>query len=250
MGRQDTSANNRQNTSHYAVDTQAFIFNPVLQRSPLFSRIDKDIVRMMLPMMRREHWPKNHYLNTQHALNERFYILLNGRIKIAQQHANNGKELTLFLLGPGDGFNVLCLIDEGGRNSQLTTLDEVDVLSASIHHWKEWMDQYSVVRHAVEEYAAAQIQHLSDLAAELALEDTLTRLVHMILRYTDTENHPQHCNLIKDLSQEELAHMIGTVRPVLARLIGQLKREKLIEVERGEMRILNYQRLLEKINNE
>ena len=139
-------------------------------------------------------------------------------------------------------------ISQGGRDTQLTTLDEVDVLSATLQHWYEWMEQYPVIRRAVEEYAAAQIQHLSDLAAELALDDTLTRLVHMILRYSDTDKHPQHCNLIKDLSQEELAQMIGTVRPVLARLIGQLKREKLIEVNHGEMRVLNHQGLLEKIN--
>jgi len=220
------------------------VITNLMQCSPLVSKIDNDVFQIMLLKMKRERWPRDHYLTTQSFLTQRFFILLKGRIKIVQHHFNNGRELTLFLLGPGDGFNIMSLIDRGGKNYQLTTLDEVEILSASVDQWLEWIERYPSVRKSVEEYSASQIQRLSELASELALDDTMTRLIHLLIRYYDTPDTLAACNLIKGLSQEELAQLIGTVRPVVARLLGELRRSGLIDMANGELRILDKQGLL------
>ncbi len=218
----------------------------LLRYSSFISKIDKKILQTIQPAMTRERWPRGYYLTTHNSLNQRFYILLSGRVKIAKNHLNNGRELTLFLLGPGDGFNVMALIDKGGKNFQLTTLDEVEVLSAPIDQWKEWMERYPVIRELIEEYAAFHIQQVSDLASELALDNTMTRLVHLLLRHYDIQHMSSACNLIKGLSQEELAQLIGTVRPVVGRMLSELKRAGLIEIAKnGELSVLDKQGLLE-----
>jgi CRP-like cAMP-binding protein len=45
------------------------------------------------------------------------------------------------------------------------------------------------------------------------------------------------------LSQEQLAEFFGVTRPALARSLGELAREGLIEVSRRSVRILNKQRM-------
>ena len=221
----------------------------LLQCSSFISNIDSKTLQNMLPEMTREKWPRGYYFTTNDTLNQRFYILLRGRVKIGKHHLNNGRELTLFLLGPGDGFNIMALIDKEGNSFQLTTLDEVEVLSASVKQWKKWMDQYPVVRELVEEYASVHIQQLSDLASELALDSTMTRLVQLLLRHYDIQQMPIACNLIKGLSQEELAHLVGSVRPVVARMLGDLRRRGLINIAKnGELNILNKQGLLKIVN--
>ena len=75
----------------------------------------------------------------------------------------------------------------------------------------------------------------------------MTRLVHLISRYFNNSSYG--LNLIQNLPQEELAHMIGTVRPVVARLLGELKRDGLINTDGGEIHVRNLQRLLEKADD-
>jgi len=228
------------------VDVQSIVDYKELALSPLFRELDRRTLLIMLSVMRREHWPRGYCFKDSEQTKSRFYLLLKGRVKIGRHHLSNGRELTLFLLGPGDAFNVLNLIDGGVRDMETYALDELEVLSVPIDRWLAWMEEYTPLQKAIAELAASQIERLSELASELALDDTMTRLVHLISRYF-SDSSPG-LNLIQNLSQEELAHMIGTVRPVVARLLGELKRDGLINTDGGELQVLNLQRLLDKAN--
>jgi len=229
------------------VDRQSIVDFKELALLPLFSKIDRRTLLSMLPEIRREHWPRGYGFKDPEQTKHRFYLLLKGRVKIGRHHLDSGRELTLFLLGPGDAFNVLNLIDGGVGNMEIYTLDEVEMLSVPTERWLVWMTQYPPLHKAIAELAASHIGRLSDLASELALDDTMTRLVHLISRYFN--NSSRGLNLIQNLPQEELAHMIGTVRPVVARLLGELKRDGLINTDGGELHVRNLQRLLEKAND-
>lgn len=72
----------------------------------------------------------------------------------------------------------------------------------------------------------------------------MTRLVHLLLRHFD--GNTRGLNLIDHLPQEELANLIGTVRPVVARLLGELRRDGAVEMSNGDLRIADLQCLLDK----
>ena len=74
----------------------------------------------------------------------------------------------------------------------------------------------------------------------------MTRLSHLILRYCNDRLTCSDINLISDLPHEELAHMIGTVRVVVNRLLAELKREGIIDTHSGRLRVLNIEKLLQK----
>jgi len=229
------------------VDIQSIVDYKELTLLPLFSEIDRRTLLSMLPAMRREQWPRGYAFKDPEQTKHRFYLLLKGRVKIGRHHLDNGRELTLFLFGPGDVFNALNLIDGGVHNMEIYTLDEVEVLSVPTERWLAWMRQYTPLHKAIAALAASQIGRLSDLASELALDDTMTRLVHLISRYFNNSSYG--LNLIQNLPQEELAHMIGTVRPVVARLLGELKRDGLINTDGGEIHVRNLERLLDKADD-
>lgn len=54
-------------------------------------------------------------------------------------------------------------------------------------------------------------------------------------------------NLIQDLSHEEIASMIGTVRKVLNRNIQKLKHDGIIDIKRKNIEIQDMQQLLDKL---
>jgi len=209
--------------ANHCVAMQPLIDCKIMSESPLFSEIDPKSLQNMFSVMHRDHWPRGYQLESQ-RLKHRFYILLKGRIKVSRYHADSGRELILFLLGPGDAVNCLNLIDKERCDLQISTLDKVEVLSVAMEQWLEWMGQHQSIHKAMAEIESHQFERLSNLASELAFDNTMTRLASLLLRYMDRSKYT--LKLIHDLSQEELAHMIGTVRPVVARLLGELRREK------------------------
>jgi CRP/FNR family cyclic AMP-dependent transcriptional regulator len=219
-----------------------------LAASPLFEDIPSAALETMVDALSTERWPRHRAVMTPQQTVERFYVLLKGRVKITRQNLRTGREVTLFLLGPGDGFNVVSLLDGQRHDVSAETLDPVEALSGPSHLWRDWLDRYPALRHAIRSYVDRQMRHLADLAGDLALHDTMTRLAHLILRYFDGLDPAAaaRANLIADLPHEELAHMIGTVRVVVNRLLGELKREGIVDTQGGKLHVLNLEKLLRK----
>lgn len=88
---------------------------------------------------------------------------------------------------------------------------------------------------------------LEELATDLSLHDTLTRLARLILRHTNPE-HSQELQLIHDLSDAELAKMIGTVRTVVNRHLQHFKKEGIVETHRNHLGVKDLHGLLNMID--
>ena len=175
-------------------------------------------------------------------------MIVKGRVKVTRQNPQSGREITLCLLGPGDGFNIVSLLDGHRHDVTVETLDVVEAVSAPIEQWSEWLETYPRFHCSMHHYVNRMMWELSQLASDLALYDTMTRLVHLILRYfSDKEGEPSpRKDLIKDLSHDELAHMIGTVRVVVNRLLSELRQEGIINTSGGELRVCDLEKLLDK----
>ena len=218
-----------------------------LSDSLLFENLSEEALSEIVSSMRLESWKKGYSFPCFTTSEPYFYILVRGRVKVSRQHDSTGRELTLFVHGPGDGFNILNMIDGGNTEFFVTALDDVDVLSAPISLWINWLDKFPSLRTKMAGIASKQIKKLADLSSELALEDTMARLIHLLVKYLNEDE--SGVNLIQNLPQEELANMIGTVRPVVARLLGELKREGLIDNHGGVIHINNLSKLLDKAEN-
>ena len=79
--------------------------------------------------------------------------------------------------------------------------------------------------------------------------DTWSRLVKLILR--NFNKHTDELTLINNLSHDNLAKMIRSVRNVVNRHIQDLKNRKIVNVKRKSLEIKDIQKLLEvfKIRN-
>lgn len=214
--------------------------------SPLFAGVAPEVVQTMAGSLAPEYWSGRRLVMGPHETLQRFYVLRTGRVKITRQNLRNGREITLFLLGPGDAFNVVSLLDGRLHDVSAQTLEPVEALSGPVAQWKAWLDSYPALRQAVRRYIYLRLTHLSELACDLALHDTMTRLAHLLLTYCSDRLTCRNLLLIGDLSHEELAHMIGTVRVVVNRLLAELKREGIVDTDGGRLRVLDLHKLLEK----
>jgi CRP/FNR family transcriptional regulator len=217
-----------------------------LTRSPLFKNLREETIHHMMLSFQRKTWPKNSAIGDRMRTSQRFWVLLSGRLKVYRANPETGREQTIFLLGPGDVFDVICLLDGEPHDVDATTIDDLEVLSAPLDEVRGWIERYPEFNHAFLRYLGEQIRQLEDLATDLSLYDTWTRLAKLLVTHLDPD-HPQKLRLISDLSHEELASMTGSVRAVVNRHIQSLKEEGILKTGRKLLEITDLDKLLSKI---
>jgi len=128
-----------------------------------------------------------------------------------------GRLVTLFLLGPVDAFDVISLLDGGPNTVIPEARDDLELLSTPVGEARQWTEQHPEFNRGFLTYLGLQMRGLADLAGDLALHDTETRLARLILRHVNNGDSHHSLRLIHDLSYETLGEMIGTVWVVVNR---------------------------------
>jgi CRP-like cAMP-binding protein len=218
----------------------------ILGQSTLFSSLGDVLLKDMLEVFRYETRNKNDIAISPRNTSDRLYIIISGRAKVSVYQPDSGREQILFLIGPGDGFDLISLLDGEWHDAVATALDDMEVLSTTVQQAREWLTQHPDFNRNFLPYLGKQMHALADQVAEMSLYDTEARLARLILRHLVPDKLPQEVLLINDLSQETLASMIGSVRVVVTRHLQKWKEKKIISGRRGRWSVLDHQALLEK----
>ncbi len=207
-----------------------------LKRSPLLRKLSKKEFRALLPSMKVEVFGQDddHPLTRLDTMG-RFYMIISGRLKVYEQNSMVGREITLFLLRQGDVFDVITLLD-GQRHEVLYKCLDKQVRCASVpmELARKWVKEIPAFNSAFFPYLGHLLRSLEELAADLSLCDTGTRLAKLILKHADSSSG-SGLRLIHDLPHREIAGLIGSVRVVVNRQMQNLKRQGLLGIKRGKL---------------
>jgi len=178
---------------------------------------------------------------------EHFFIFLSGKIKFFQMNLESGKEQTLYLMGRGDMYDTVVLLDGKPHELMSEVLETGEALRLPIGKVREWMYKYPIFGEIILKYVAAQVRHVEELATDLTLLDTRERLLKLIVRNLEqSENRGK--NMLEGLSHAEIAKLIGTVRHVVDRHIKQLKQEGILEAGRRKIALKNMEKLQDQLD--
>ena len=189
---------------------------------------------------------KGEMLFSPEELQEKFFFVLEGRIKVSQINLSDAKEQTLKILTTGDMYDVVTLLDGKIHENLLHALDDVRVIVFPVELVKKWMQEDPNFNKIPFPYISQQLRDMDELALDLSFYDTPNRLLKLISKNINPKN-PSKLNLIHNLPHEELAALIGTVRKVLNRHIQQLKKDGIIDVTRKNIEIKDTQKLLDSL---
>lgn len=219
-------------------------YHAILSRSPLFHGTDREFLSDKLLQLQPEQHRRNSVVLDAQQAATRFCILVEGRVKLVSRAEDTDREITLFLLGAGDAFDVVSLLDRRPHNLSAEALDNITLLSAPADRIRAWITVHPEFNRTFLPYLGRQMSLLSELATDLTLHDTGVRLARLILRHVDPNSVQHEVRLINNLSHEELARMIGTVRVVANRQIQNLKRQGIIDARRGHLIVKDLEALM------
>ena len=229
--------------------SQIKAFKPVLKASPLFAQVDELLLDDMLEHFHLERWKKRRCVPLE-QVSDNFHIIVKGRVRIERINEETGRTITLFLLAPGDVFDLLQLLTNHPCDGVLVTIDNLELLTTSTRQARQWIGAHPEFNLGFLPYLGQQMRTLAHLSGDLALHDTETRLAHLIMRHLDHKKDGRfHIRLINDLSHEVLASMIGSVRAVVNRQLQHWRKKGFISLTRGRIEINQLENLLQRTDD-
>ncbi|HEB55793.1 MAG TPA: Crp/Fnr family transcriptional regulator [Gammaproteobacteria bacterium] len=217
-----------------------------LEQSRLFKGVGDKSMTDILSRCYQTTWRKG-VVSDGSGFVEKFYLIIDGRVKLERTDPASGDKITIFLLGPGDGFDVIPLLDGQRHEATATAVDDLSMLCASTESVRQWINQYPEFNRNFLPYLGNRMREIEDLSADIALKHTITRLARLILRHTVTDGHPDQgphaVKLIHDLTHDALAQMIGSTRQVVNRHLQLLRREGVLDSKSRHLAVLELEAL-------
>lgn len=157
------------------------------------------------------------------------------------------KEHTLFILTKGDSFDLFCLLDGSSHPVYYECLDNIKVLAAPMQKVRQWLNQNPSNYKSFLAYAGKMMRLLENNVSALIFTDISTRLLKLFLANVNKDS--KKLEFINDLSNKELANLIGSTRAVVNRHLQKLKKNGSIVTARNQVQIKNISLLLKELDN-
>jgi CRP-like cAMP-binding protein len=178
---------------------------------------------------------------------DRLHVIDSGRVRIAIM-SPDGREGTLSILGPGDAFGEIVLLDGAPRSATAVALDATETVTLERAAFDALIEADAVIRRAVLAGVARWLRRLTDQVSDLHFLDLRGRLASTLVRLArDAEPDASGEVTLPPLTQSELASLVAGTRQRVNGALADLAREGLIRQDGRRITIVDVERLAETI---
>ena len=199
----------------------------VLKAVPLFASFPEDQLRMLTTMVTRRSASRNTTIMSSGDATDSLYIVLSGRLKVMMSDSE-GKEVILAILGPGEFFGEMGLIDDEPRSASVVTIEPCELLSIAKRDFKRVLTENSEMAMAVMRGLVRRLREADRKIGSLALLDVYGRVARLLLDMAENVNGEKI--VTKRLPKQDIAKMIGASREMVSRVMKDLQTGGYIEM--------------------
>ncbi len=216
----------------------------IFKQNPLFAQLSSEDLARLAGLARTQRDTREHVIFNEGDPGTAFYMIARGRVKIAQS-SPDGKERTLALLGPGDVFGELALLDGGPRSADAVVVEDAELLVVPRQGFLAFVMEHPQVAMSLLVVLSQRLRHTNLLVHDAAFFDVRGRLARVLLELAraDGETGPGGALVCPQLTQSELASMVGVTRESINKWLRYYERSGTLTRRRGRLVVLDPQRL-------
>jgi CRP/FNR family transcriptional regulator, cyclic AMP receptor protein len=160
------------------------------------------------------------------------YIILSGKVKIGR-YSPDGRENLLSILGPSDMFGELSIFDPGPRTSNATAVTAVRAVATDRDTLRAWTAERPAVTEQLLAVLARRLRQTSSDITDHMFTDVAGRVAKQLLQLAQRFGALEHgaLRVTHDLTQEEIAGLIGSSRETVSKVLAGFARRGWIRVE-------------------
>jgi CRP-like cAMP-binding protein len=216
----------------------------VLARASLFQGVERSAVTALTKQLPLVDFPPGHVIFADGEPGDRLYIIASGKVKIGRRYPG-GRENLLTIMGPSDMFGELSIFDPGPRTSSATTITEVRAASMDSDALRAWISDRPEIAERLLRVLARRLRRTNSNLTDLIFIDVSGRVAKRLLalaqRFGTREGGAMR--LTHDLTQEELAQLVGATRETVNKALAEFVHRGWIQLEGKSLLICDSERL-------
>ncbi len=196
-----------------------------LRRVPLFYSLSESQIDMLAVGCAWRSFSRGRTIVAEGEPSQSLYILLSGRAKV-QRSDSEGKEVILAVLGAGEFFGEMSLIDDEPRSASVITLESCDFLAIPKDNFLSVLNQSTEICLGVMRGLVKRLRSADRKIETLALLDVYGRVARVLL---DSSELTEGNRIVRNrLPRQQIAKMVGASREMVSRVMKGLESEGFI----------------------
>jgi CRP/FNR family transcriptional regulator, cyclic AMP receptor protein len=212
---------------------------------PFFAGLEPEALDRLASGMRSRRFRRGEVIFHIGDPGNALFIIVEGEVKISLP-SETGEEAILATLRPGDFFGELALLDGAPRSASATALSATETVVLPRDRFRELIATEAGVRDALLASIAGELRRLTTHVEELHFLDITGRLAARLVRLAQeggTKLPDGGLRLRTNLTQGDLAAMVGCTRQSVNKLLGQFTDDQLIRLDREGIVIVDMEGL-------
>jgi CRP/FNR family cyclic AMP-dependent transcriptional regulator len=202
---------------------------------PLFKGLEASAVQRFAEATREKSYPRGSVILFEHDPGDALFIVREGRVKVVLI-GDDGREVILGVLGVGDHFGELALIDDQPRSAHVIAMEDATLLVLHRDDFKRRVEESPSISWALMQELSRRLRRADDKIGGLVLLDVPGRIARLLL---DAAEAAGSDSLDRPLTHQTIANMIGASRETVSRAMKGFQQSGWIAVERRRIRIAN-----------
>jgi len=200
----------------------------------LFSCLNEEELLFLSKRMLTRSFPKDTIVLYEQDDSQSLYVVNRGRLKVTRCH-EGGKEVVISMLGAGDYFGEIALIDGGPRSSNVIATQDCKLF---VFQRRDILHLFNLNPQLMLSFMMGltkRIRIASQKIESLALRNVYGRVTELLLDLAKLK----HDQLVIDapLTQRDIAAMVGSSREMVSRILRDLVTGNYISIKHRRITI-------------
>lgn len=195
---------------------------------PLFAGLSESDHDLLLRVAVRSTYPRHAILVREGDPGDRFYLLRKGMAKVYLE-ASNGREVILAILGPGDFFGEMAMIDEEPCSANVMALEESEFVSIGKAEFQKAINTSPKMAISLLKVLCRRLREADQQIESLALKDVQARVEQALRAIAEPEGDQLIIPAL--ITHRDIAAMVGASREMVTRVFRVLEASGIIRVD-------------------
>ena len=211
-----------------------------LRSTQVFGSLDPTALAELAAVGVARTYRRDQFLWYQGDPGDHLVVIVEGLVKITVA-SERGDEMVLATVGNGDVLGELSVIDQGPRSASAVAVQSTTALVINRSALLVAMHQSPALLDALLHTLGAMVRRLTEQATDLVFLDLGGRIAKLLVQRAERQSDDPSRRLAVDLqlTQTELAQMVGASRPAVNRVLQGLVGRGVIKVDGRTIEIVD-----------
>jgi CRP-like cAMP-binding protein len=210
----------------------------VLKQVPLFSDLTDRELNLLVALGSRRKFPPKNIIFQEGDPGDFLLVILSGKVKVMIS-GKGGEEFILTMLGPGNFFGEMAVLEGGHRSATVVTVEPSEFLRIEKKDFSELLRKQPRIALKILKSLSQRLRKATEQIRSLVMFNIYGRVGRCLLNLAETQGERvnEQLAIVNRPSFKDLAQMVGCSRETLSRAMKTLRNDGCLTITRNTIYI-------------